>query len=500
MVYYAVNAFPILIVYHIFKNLLEDRMMIIALFIYFLLLLLIGIYANKKTGKTPEDYFLANRSFGPIILFFTIAATNFSAFTFLGFAGKAYTSGFGQYGIMAFGTGMMAIMFYVIGRKVWILGRKRRYLTPAELIGDRFSSPSLRMLFMLVMVAFTIPYLAIQAIGAGYIIQYIFPGISMKFGAILVTIIITFYVMAGGMKASGWTDVLQGVIMIVAMVLAFIFVAHGLGGFEVATKNAHEANPSLFSRPGNGFFTPQIWLSFMLLWIFCDPMFPQIFSRFYTAKSEKSLQVSMIFYPIIVSLLFFFPVIIGIWASTAPIEISGNEDTVLPLMVKNFAPYPVFGFVMLGALAALMSTADSQLLSISSMISHDIPLIKRKKVIATRIMVLLLSLFTIFFVIFSYDPTVGIMGTLVNTTFSGLIVLSPITLAILYWKRVTKWGCIAGIVFGESMVFLYKYIPLPTYGFLPGIIAFLFTTIVMIFVSLFTKQQPEKILDEYFEN
>ena len=475
-------------------------MMIIAIFIYFFLLLLIGMYANKKTGKTPEDYFLAKRSFGSVVLFFTIAATNFSAFTFLGFAGKAYTSGFGQYGIMAFGTGMMAIMFYVIGKKVWVLGRKKGYLTPAELIGERFSSPSLRLLFMLVMVVYTIPYLAIQAIGAGYILQYIFPEISMKFGAVLVTIVIAFYVMAGGMRASGWTDVLQGVIMVIAMVMAFIFVAHGLGGFEVATQNAYEANPSLFSRPGNGFFTPQIWLSFMLLWIFCDPMFPQIFSRFYTAKSEKSLRVSMIFYPIIVSFLFLFPVIIGIWANAAPIEIlPGNEDAVLPLMVKNFAPYPIFGFVMLGALAALMSTADSQLLAISSMISHDIPLVKRRKIIATKVIILLFSIFSIAFVIFGYDATMGIMGTLVKTTFSGLIVLCPITLAVLYWKRVTKWGCIAGIISGETVVFLYNFLPLPTYGFLPGIIAFLFTTVVLIIVSLFTKPQPKEFLEEYFK-
>ena len=89
--------------------------------IYFCLLIIIGMFAYKKTKKTPEDFFLAGRTFGPVILFFSLAATNFSAFTFLGFAGNAYKTGFGQYGIMAFGTGIMAIMFYIIGRKVWIL-------------------------------------------------------------------------------------------------------------------------------------------------------------------------------------------------------------------------------------------------------------------------------------------------------------------------------------------------------------------------------------------
>ena len=114
---------------------IEFLILVIA---YFAFLIIIGIYAHKKTKKTAEDYFLANRTFGPIILFFTLAATNFSAFTFLGFAGKAYDSGFGQYGIMAFGTAIMAIMFYIIGRKVWKLGKEKGYITPPELIGDRF--------------------------------------------------------------------------------------------------------------------------------------------------------------------------------------------------------------------------------------------------------------------------------------------------------------------------------------------------------------------------
>ena len=93
---------------------------IVLVIFYFIILILLGVFAHKRTKKTPEDYFIANRTFGPIILFFTLAATNFSAFTFLGFAGKAYSSGFGQYGIMGFGTAIMAIMFFIIGRKVWI--------------------------------------------------------------------------------------------------------------------------------------------------------------------------------------------------------------------------------------------------------------------------------------------------------------------------------------------------------------------------------------------
>lgn len=118
-----------------------------------------------------------------------------------------------------------------------------------------------------------------------------------------------------------------------------------------------------------------ICFSFMLLWLFADTMFPQIFSRFYTAKDEKTLKYLIIFYPIIVSFLFLFPVLIRVWAHGVGI-ISNQNDMILPIMVYKYAPGYVYSFVMISALAALMSTAYSQLLSLSTMLSHDLKLKK----------------------------------------------------------------------------------------------------------------------------
>ena len=118
-----------------------------------------------------------------------------------------------------------------------------------------------------------------------------------------------------------------------------------------------------------------ICFSFMLLWLFSDTMFPQIFSRFYTAKDEKTLKYLIIFYPIIISFLFLFPVLIGVWAHGVGI-ISNQNDMILPIMVYKYAPGYVYSFIMISALAALMSTAYSQLLSLSTMLSHDLKLKK----------------------------------------------------------------------------------------------------------------------------
>ncbi len=429
-----------------------------------------------------------------MILFFTLIATNFSAFTFLGFAGASYKYGLGQYGIMGFGTAIMAVMFYVIGRKVWRYGKENGYITPPELIGKQLNSNSLRLLFMSVMVVFTIPYLATQAIGAGILIENM-TGIVWQAGAVVTMIVIMFYVLSGGMRGSGWTDVIQGVIMIVALSLAVIFIAISLGGFESANTAAFNAKPELFTRPGgNSYFIPQIWFSFMFLWIFADPMFPQIFSRFYTAKNEKSLKTAMVFYPIVVSFLFLFPVLIGVWAHGAGIN-PENSDMVLPMMVQQYAT-PVYSFVMIGALAALMSTADSQLLSLSTMLSRDIPFKKKRfsEINIGRMLAIFLTFFAIIFVLMGYDPSTGIMGTLVKTTFSGLAVLCPTTIAVLYWKKATKYGCIASIIIGEISVFLFQYNVLPSFGFLSAIWAVLISTLVLVVFSLFIKERKKELI------
>jgi len=457
--------------------------------LYFSFLLIIGIIAKKRSINTPEDFFLAGRSFGSIVLFFSLAATNFSAFTFLGFAGNAYKTGFGQYGIMAFGTGFMAIMFYVIGRKIWKLGKTKGYVTPAELIGAHFNSMKLRLLVMSVMVIFTIPYLATQAIGAGMLLDYVTKGgFPWMIGSIITMIVIMVYVLFGGMRGSGWTDVIQGVIMTFALILAVVFVAQGIGGFEQAGIQASQMSPNSFSRPGLiESYTPQIWLSFLLLWLFADPMFPQIFSRFYTAKDQNSLKYSMILYPILVSFLFICPVLIGVWAQGSLIDVSvESADMILPFMVETYAPSAVFLFVMLGALAALMSTADSQLLSLSTMISQDIPFHQKRfsKILLGKIMVILLTSFGIGYVILGWDPNTGIMGTLVQTTFPGLAVLFPTVISILYWKNVHEWGCIISIIGGEIMVFLITFGIIQSYGILSGIWGVMVASVLLILISL----------------
>ncbi len=454
--------------------------MLVLVIAYLVALLVLGLLAERRSGKDSEGYFLAGRSFRPLMLFFTMAATNFSAFFFLGFSGYAYKYGFGEYGVMALGTALMPIMFYVIGRRAWRLGKEKGYATAPELIGGETRSRTLRLLVMTIMIIFTLPYLAVQAVGAGMIINAL-SGTDALLGAIVVTVVIGVYVSLGGMRSSGWTDVLQGILMFSAMVMAGLFVANALGGFSAAGESAYSAYPEFFKR--DRMFSVSVWFSFIVLWIFADPMFPQLFSRFYTAKDEKSLKLTMILYPFLISFLFLIPVLVGVWARGTGLAIE-DSNQVMIIMVQNYTPRWVFYLVMLGALSALMSTADSQLFSISTMAVRDTSLGKRFGEVRTGMLmtwtiVAGIVLYTVYF----FHNKSEIMTFLLRNSFSGLAVLAPVFLGTLYWKKMGRRSAVISIILGEFYVLLSWKGMTPETGFLDGVVALFISAVSLLILS-----------------
>ena len=461
----------------------------IILSVYIAVLVVLSVVSGKKASRSPEEFFLAGRSFGPVVLFLTLAATNFSAFFFLAFAGNAWKFGLGQYGIMGIGTALVPISFYFIGSKVWKLGRQKGYLTAPELIGGEFSSPLLRRVVLIIMVIFTIPYLLVQAVGAGFIVSSLAGMDVTRITAIAVILVMGGVVILGGMRGSAWTDVLQGGVMITAMVAAVFFVAKGLGGFQAASEKAYAASANLFMRPGpEGFFSPQKWFSYIILWSFVNPLFPQLFSRFYTARSLKSLRVSTWLYPLLVSFLFLAPVLIGVWANGTPVN-PDRADMILPAMVARYAPGWVHALVMTGALAALMSTADSQLLALSTMLARDTG-IKRNQITWGRLLTLGLCLLVVVLILSGFDRRMDFFSLLTRTSFAGLVVLAPATVAALYFKKVPGWAAFTSIVAGEAAVVAIWLGWLPTFGLVAGVVALSISVFVLVAATLFHNLLP----------
>ncbi len=447
-----------------------------ALVAYLLFTLWIGLIGYKSQKNTAEDYFLANRSLGAIVLFFTLSATNFSAFFFLGFAGSGYRIGISYYPMMAWGTGFAALTFYFIGDRVWRLGKQKGLITPAELIFDRFQNQPLKLIFLAVMVIFTLPYLTLQPIGAGYLLENLTGGqIPYFMGATFLTLAIVFYVCIGGMNSVALTDVFQGILMFVLMIVALLAIAHGLGGIGEANQAVYDLKPELFTRQGaDHFFTQKKWFSYVCLWTFTLPMLPQMFMRFYTPKTADSLKVATIFYPIITIVLFICPVLIGMWGHLTFPDLTGKEaDRIFPLMLGEYTSKGLASLVMVGALSAFMSTLDSQLLALSSMVTRDvyIPYLRPQASLSEQTFIgrLLIVVLAIIGLILAYQPPESILA-LATETFTGLSVLFPTVIAALYGRNVSPLSCLLSILVGEGVLVGFQTGVIPpsfTFGFLP---------------------------------
>ena len=441
--------------------------------IYLILVIYISItfwgslWGAKIKSATPESYFLANRNLGTLSLFFTILATNFSAFYFLGFAGEGYRIGYSYYVMMAIGTALAGLSILILGTRIWKLGKQNGHITPSELIMGRTGSRSLTTVFSLVMIIFTLPYLALQIVGGGYILENLTNGdLNYHTSTILLTVVTIVYVVIGGMQSVAKTDLKQGLIVFVFMLLAVVMIGNKLGGIGEANRIANEIKPELFEVSGaGGQYTVKKWFSFLIFWIICIPMFPQLFMRFYIAKDVSHLKKSALLYAFIPILISIFPVMIGVWGHITFPNLSGSEiDQILPKMLMEHTSEVFAAIVMTGAIAAFMSTLDSQLLALSTMITRDlyIPFFKKdlsfkQEVLTGRILVGILAIVGL---IIAFDPfdTIFDMGKM---AFSGLAVLFPISVFAIYSKIKMPWVAVVGIFVSLICLFgfYYRWIP-----------------------------------------
>jgi SSS family solute:Na+ symporter len=420
-----------------------------------------------------------------------MAATNFSAFTIFGFSGAGYRIGYSFYPVMGFGTGFMALSFYIIGGKILKLARKRNYITPSDYIFDRYRSPFLKKLFALVMIVFTLPYLSIQAIASGKSLESLI-GVPYLAGALLITGFVITYVALGGLRSIIWTDFIQGLMMVLFTLCAFLIFARRGGGFSAIHQRVFNESPALFSRPGmDGAMPYGIWFGYLFLWFFADPMFPQLFQRFMVARDEKTLNSTIVLYPIITTFLFFLTVSIGVMGrGTFPDLPRQATDTIFPLLLGEYTSV-VFGTVLItGSIAALMSTMDSQLLTLTSMITNDFFSIRRNEILKEKATIIVLGGLGLLIAI---RPPQTILEFISKTTFNGLAVLAPAVIGGLYWKRANRFGATASILAGEAMVLAYYLQLIQTKWILPVVPIVTVTAGVLVLVSLITRSEKENL-------
>ena len=429
---------------------------------YLLLTLGVGLVAYRLTDRTAEDYYLASRTLGTVVLLFTTFATLLSAFTFFAGPNIAYANGPEWILVMGLMDGLIfGVLWYVVGYKQWLVGRAYGYVTLGEMLGDRFGSPALRALVAGISLFWLFPYVMLQQVGAGGALSALTDGVVPYWaGAGLITVFMIGYVALSGMRGVAWTDTLQGLFMLTMVWAAFVWVLSAVGDVGAATDALASSNPEFLSL-GGGVYSPQWMLSQAIGIAFGVAMFPQVNQRFFVAKSERVLKRTMALWPIVVLLLFVPAFMLGAWAAGlgVPMPESGN---ILPGILAEYTPTWFAALVVAGAMAAMMSSSDSMLLSGSSYFTRDLyrPFVnadasERREDLIARVGVAVFA--TLSFLASLYNPpSLFVIG---DTAFGGFAQLAPPVIVALYWPGTTRSGMLAGILGSQCFYMVTTFTP-----------------------------------------
>ena len=435
------------------------------IFAYIAFTIVIGFVANRALAVDMEDFLLYGRKAGFVVLYLSVVATYHSAFAFLGSSGFFYTHGIGFWQAGTW-TVLVGAITYTLGVRIWALGKKFSYMTPADMLADFYESEAVRIVVALVSVFFTILYIQVQAQGLGYIISVASGDrISFEFGTFILLVVASGYLMAGGLRAVYWTDVIQGIWMYVAVWVGGLVLSYRLfGGPLNLWKEVRAARPDLLSLPGpEGFFTPGMWMGMTIALSFGIIVQPHIMIRYYTAASGKTIKWLGATTPIFLLTLYIPTALVGLGGAVALPGLS-NPDQIFPELLFRFAPAWLTGLILAGATAAAMSTLDSILHANMTVLTRDIYqryLFPKRTAShylwAGRGIVMVL-------VVVGYIlsvKTFNVLVTLVALSGSGALQLLPAILGVCYpvRKPFTK----AGVLLGMSVGFCTLYWALVIY-------------------------------------
>lgn len=472
---------------------------------YLVIALLIGVGAYRLTERTAEDYYLASRTLGTVVLLFTTFATLLSAFTFFAGPNTAYREGPEWILVMGVMDGIVfAVLWYLVGYKQWLIGREHDYLTLGEMLGDRFGSPRLRALVAGISLFWLFPYVMLQQMGAGTALAAVTDGaLPYWAGAGLITLFMIVYVVLAGMRGVAWTDTLQGVFMLVMVWLAAVWILLAVGGPAAATAELAAMNPE-FVALGSDYYTPAFIITQAVSIGFGVAMFPQVNQRFFVARSKRVLKRTFALWPVLVLALFVPAFMLGTWARGLGIAAEPGAN-VLPLLLAEYTPAWFGALVVAGAVAAMMSSSDSMLLSGSSYFTRDIyrPFVNsdasdRREDRLGRVGVIV-------FATGSFLTSLLRPGTLLEvgaTAFGGFAQLALPVLVALYWTGTTRAGITAGIVGSQAFYLASVFLPfLPTAygGWGASLVGMGLGLVLTVSISAVTTQTTAENVAIYFE-
>ncbi len=474
---------------------------------YSALMLFIGFYFYKQ-NKSTEDYFLGGRSLGPVVSALSAGASDMSGWLLLGLPGALYVSGFVE-SYIAIGLTIGALLNWVFVAK-----RLRIYtgviadsITIPDYFETRFDDDShiLRIVCAVVILVFFTFYVSSGLVGGAKLFESTF-GIDYSYALSIGTLIIVVYTFFGGYKAVCWTDMIQGFLMMGALIIVPVVMLSHLGGFQEAKNIINEIKPGAWSMGEN---VGILAIISSLAWGIGYFGQPHILVRFMSIRTTKDLPVATfvgIAWMVICLICACLIGVLGI-AYVSKFELSLNDPEKIFIVMSQLLFNPWIAGILLSAiLAAIMSTASSQLLVSSSTLAEDF--YKRifnkeasSKLVMNlgRIGVLLVAIVAF---LISTDKQASVLS-IVSYAWAGFgASFGSVILFSLFWSRMTRVGAIAGMITGASVVVLYKNFfksYWDIYEIVPG---FILASIVIVIASLLTHVRPgtkaayEKMLKE----
>ena len=462
--------------------------------LYLLISLLTGIIPSLRISSSVSGYVAGDRSMNAFILYFVIGASIFSSFAFLGGPGWAYSRGAAAFYIIAYGV-IGIVPLYFFGPRAWRLGKKYGYVTQAELLADRFDSKFLSVTLAILSVVVFIPYLTLQMVGAGYVLNVISEGLIPYWaGAGVTYLVVLIYVYFSGVMGVGWSNAFQGMFMMVLAWVLGIYLPNTLyGGIGPMFEAIMEAgNTAMLEAPGlTGDGTPWSWWGYgsaVFVSAVGFSVWPHFFMRSFAARNVKSLRLSVVLYPTF--LIFLVPILLIGFSAIVAFPGVEPADSILPhILMQLDLPAIVIGLFCAGALAASMSSGDAILHSAASIgirdgLSQVTDLSDKTERLLIQVSVLVIGLIAY---LFAVVIDVSIVALLLGS-YGGVAQIFPVIFAMFYWSRATKAGALAGLFGGIAINTLFLIFPeikpLPVHEGVYGLIA---NVVLLIGVSLATK-------------
>lgn len=472
---------------------------LVIILLYLFTLIGVGIYKSNKI-KTQADFAVAGRSLSPWVLVGTMLATWIGTGSILGNAGKTYETGMAAL-ILPIGGTLGIILLTRIAGKV----RSFEKFTVPEIIGDRYG-PAARLLSVLALVMAYMVIVSYQYNAGGAVLSTIMTDetgkvlVSAETATIIAAVFIIAYTMLAGLVSVAYTDVGNGIIMTIALIIAFPilwFKAGGWSGLEVAFTGMGKSQHMQFFGVYSGLDIINYCLPPFLLVLGDANMYQRFFAS-KDAEGAKSATTILVFVVLIIELL----IIASAWVSASMIPDAEVGKHVLIYAAHRFLPTFLGAIMMTTIVGIIISTADSYLLVPATTLMRDIYLnyinpetSETKIVLLSRVLVLALGIVA-FIVSKGFAESEGFFErALYAYTIYGAAI-TPALVAALFWKDATKEGAVASILSGTVITLLWKEAPV-LWSWLPADIyssvdevlpAILCSIIALVSVSLATKK------------